>query len=75
MEAVLVGIVIVLIGGTQAMLFRRVEKKADKDEVDKMQDCLTGKGGMKEVLTRVDERVNFLYEERKNGKTRDVSDG
>ena len=43
------------------------DNKAEKGIVDKMEECLIGKGGIKETLIRIDERVTFLWK-AKNGK-------
>ena len=43
------------------------DNKAEKGVVDKMEECLIGKGGIKETLIRIDERVTFLWK-AKNGK-------
>ena len=75
MNRVLIGVVVTVIltlfgivhGIQNGRLGKVEEGKADKEVVERMMDSLTGKGGIKETLIRIDERVKFLWE-AKNGK-------
>lgn len=76
-----VGVIMALFGILHAIqngrLGRLEEGKADKEVVERMEDCLVGKGGIKETLIRVDERVTFLWKTvngKEKGNEKEISE-
>lgn len=70
-------VIAALFGVLHAVQNRRLNKveenKVDKDvcaalcgDIKEVKECIQGKDGLKDVVARMDERVNFLYEAKRN---------